>query len=160
MVSDMKRIIILLLCLIAISGCNKVDSIIINDYSTSYNNIELKPGIFFNNILATIGEYNSYRIGQSNYYEGEATIYEYDTFEIETYYDNNIEKVYSITFTSNNQITNEGVRIGDSKKKMLNIYKNDYTNIEDNVFVYNLSNTNLSFVIDNDIIIGIVYYLS
>lgn len=157
----MKKILIIFTIIFFISGCQKEESYINpTEYYTKYNSIEIRPGTFFNNLIATLDEYNSYRIEQSNYYEGEATIYEYNTFEVETYFDNNIEKIFSIRFTSDNQLTNEGVRLGDSKEKMLNIYKNNYTNPDDNIFVYNLSNTNLSFTIEDDIIVEIVYYLS
>lgn len=157
----MKKIIIILMFIFLITGCqNKEEVNMPTEFSTSYNSIEIKPGILFNNLRATLDEYNSSRKEQSNYYDGEATIYVYDTFEIETYFDNNVEKVYSIMFTSDEQLTNEGLRIGDSKEKMLNVYKDDYYNPIDNVFIYKLSNTNLSFTLENDIIIGIVYYLS
>lgn len=157
----MKKIIILVISIFLIVGCQKKEEVNLpTEFYTTYNAIEIKPGILFNNLIATLDEYNSSRKEQSNYYDGEATIYTYDTLEVETYMDNNVEKVYSITFTSDEQLTNEGLRLGDSKEKMLNVYKDDYTNPLDNIFVYNLSNTNLSFTLEDDIIIGIVYYLS
>ena len=46
--------------------------------------------------------------------------------EIETYKDNNEEKVYGFWFTTNKFNTNEGVRIGDTIDKMLYVYGNNY----------------------------------
>lgn len=157
----MKKFIIILLSIFLIVGCQKKEEEKLpTEFYTSYNSIDIKLGTLFNNLLVTLDEYNSSHKEQSNYYDGEATIYEYDTFEIETFLDNNVEKIYSIMFTSDEQLTNEGLRIGDSKEKMINVYKDDYYNPIDNVFIYKLSNTNLSFTLENDIIIGIVYYLS
>ncbi len=157
----MKKIILLIVLLLFLGGCSKKEQTKIpTEYYATYNAIEIKPGTFFNNLLSTIGEYNNYRIEDSSFNDEKANIYEYDTFEIETYYDNEIEKIYSITFTSDEQLTNEGIKIGDTKEKMLSTYKNNYTNNVENIFIYNLSNTNISFTIENGIIIGIVYYLS
>lgn len=157
----MKKIIILIVFLLLLNGCTqKENTQMPTEYFATYHSIEIKPGTFFNNLIATIGEYNSFRIEESSYYEGESTIYEYDTFEVETYYDDNIEKIYSITFTSDEQLTNEGIKIGDTKERMLSVYKDNYTNNLENIFIYNLSNTNISFTLENDIIIGIVYYMS
>lgn len=157
----MKKIMFLIVLLLFLGGCSKEEQTKMpTEYYATYNSIEIKPGTFFNNLLSTIGEYNNYRIEDSSFNNEKATIYEYDTFEVETYYDNNIEKIYSITFTSDEQLTNEGIKIGDTEEKMLSTYKDNYTNPTENTFIYNLSNTNISFIIENGIIIEIVYYLS
>lgn len=158
----MKKLFIIIICIFLITGCKekKQESLSITEFYPTYNSIDIKPGTFFNNIIASIGNYNDVRIEPSNYYEGDANIYEYDTFEVETYYDDEIEKIYSIRITSEEQTTNENIKIGNTKKDMISVYGENYQNIEDTIFIYKLANTNLSFTIENDIIIEIVYYLS
>lgn len=156
------RIIILLLCIITLTSC-KPDSKPTPpvEYYPTYNSIDIKPGTMFNNILVSLEDYNSIREEPSNKNELEtATIYEYDQFEIETYYENNVEKIYSIRITSEDFKTNENISIGNTKQDMINTYGNSYEEIENIIFIYKLSNTNLSFTLENDIITEIVYYIS
>lgn len=156
----MKKII-LIICFLLITGCdyNKKNNSKIEEYYLKYNSVEIKTNTNFSNVIATLGLANNIRIEQSNYYDKPANIYEYDTFEIETYYDNSIEKIYSIRITSDEQKNNENVKIGDKKNKMISTYGKNYTKIEDNIFIYKLSNTNLSFTLENDIIKEIIYYI-
>lgn len=156
----MKRIIIIFISLILITGCTKETKIEdITEFYPTYNEIDIKLDLMFNTILASLGEYNNVRKETSSYDSSITTIYEYDTLEIETYISSGIEKVYAITFTSEEQSTKEGIHIGDTKDKMLEIYKNNYTNPIDNIYIYNISNTNISFTLENDIIVGIRYHL-
>ena len=78
--------------------------------------------------------------------------------EIETYKDDNEEKVYGFWFTTNKFNTNEGVRIGDTIEKMFYVYGNNYKK-NNNVYTYKLNNSSLLFIIDNGIIKGIEYSL-
>lgn len=158
----MKKKIILFILLILLVGCSKKEEeISITEFYPTYNEIDIKLGLMFNTLKATIGAYNNTHTEVSSYKaEEQATVYEYDTLEVETYFDNLVEKVYSINFTSPDQSTNEGLHLGDTKEKMLEVYKDDYENPIENVFIYNISNTNLSFTLENDIIVGIRYYLS
>ena len=157
----MRKLLVLIIILLLMTGCTKKENQITStEFYPTYNYIDIKLDTFFRNILITIGEYNAVRTSQSSKNEGDANIYEYDNFEIETYYDKNEEKIYLIRITSEEQLTNEGIKIGDTKEQMISIYGKDYINVEDCIFIYNLSNTNLSFYIENDIIKEIVYYVS
>ncbi len=158
----MKKIIIILLTVILLTGCTKETQspTTITEFYPIYQDTNLKLGLMFNTIKATLGTCNNTHNETSIYDGSSATVYEYDTLEIETYIDSGTEKVYSINFTSPEQETKEGLKIGDSKEKMLEIYQNQYTQPLDNVYVYNIEHTNLSITTENDIIIGIRYYLS
>lgn len=155
----MKKIIVLITCIFLLTSCNNKKEEIkdIPELYATYNSIELRPGTLFTNIIATLGKPNNTRTEPSTYIEGEATIYEYDNFEIETYFEDNIEKIYSIKFTNEEQLTNENIKLGDTKEKMISVYGKQYQNIDDIIFVYTISNTSLSFTIENDIIIEIIY---
>lgn len=158
----MKKIFIVILLLITLTGCEKKGKPVENlEYLITYNSIDIKPGTLFQNLVATLEPYNNVREEPSTYTEGTAKVYEYDDFEIETYIDeNNIEKIYAISITSEEQPTNEGIKIGENITQMKEIYGLDYTNPIDTVYIYKIENTSLSFITEDDIIIGIVYNLT
>ena len=149
----MKKILILITSIILLTGCNISNSKTeptIEEYKLTVNNIELKPQLFFNNIRSTVGIYNSY------HYEDDIVVFEYDSFEIGTYFENNVEKIFFVRITNEDITTDEGIKIGDTKEKMIKVYGKEYTE-ELNKYIYKLNNTSLSFIIDNDIIIEIEY---
>lgn len=157
----MKKIIVLFLCLLIVCSCEKKEEQTISEYYPTYNAIDIKPGTIFSNVAISLADYNNTYTTESSYNEKTANIYEYDTFEIETYYDTaEIEKIYSIRITSEEQKTNEGIKIGDTIEDMRSIYGLNYTNPIENMYLYNLANTNIAFTIDNNQITEIIYYLT
>lgn len=156
----MKKIIIIAICLVLILGCEKKEQNEINDLQFTHNSFEIKPGIMFNNIKYLLNETNDIRSITSNYNEQEANVYEYDNFEIETYYDNNQnEKIYSIRLTNDQEQTNEGIKIGDTIDNMISTYGQKYELLSDNVYLYNFDDINITFTINDNKINEIVYYL-
>ena len=156
----MKRIIILFICIFIICSCEKKEQMNIQEYYLTYNSIDIKPGAMFSTVAISLDDYNNTHSETSDYNENTANIYEYDNFEIETFYDEDgIEKIYSIRLTNENQPTNEGVKIGDNIDNMLDIYGSDYINVDDSIYLYTIDNTNISFTIENNYIVEIVYYL-
>ena len=156
----MKKIIILIFTLFFLCSCETKEEKNIDEYYFTYNAIDLKPGIIFNNVSVSLEEYNNTYSESSNYNESSANIYEYDDFEIETYYDETgIEKIYSIRLTNQEQKTNEGIKIGDTIDNMLKTYGDNYEKIDDNTYLYNISKTNITFTINDNLITDIVYYL-
>jgi len=148
----MKKIIILILSSFLLSACNISNSIKQpEEYYLTIKDVDIKPHMFFNTIKSLFGGFNDYR-----YDEEDNIIFEYDGFEIETYFDNEVEKVKTIRITDDETTTNEGVKIGDSKSKMIKVYGKDYQN-DNNKFIYKVNDTSLSFILENDIIIGIEY---
>ncbi len=158
----MTKILILILSLFLVAGCSKEEEKVAppTEFYPTYRSIDIKPGTMFDNVIANFGEANATRTEPSSYVDSDATIYEYDYFEIETYYDGNVEKVYSIRVTSEEQPTNEGVRIGDTKEKMISVYGNEYQSVENILYFYTMQNSSISFTLENDIIVQIVYYMS
>ena len=149
----MKKIIILLLLLLTLIGCTKEDKKNnIEEYYFKYNETDIKVNTLFNTVSFYIGEYNDERIEEDHH------IYEYNSFEIETYLDNNNEKIFSIVFTNNEVTTIEGLRIGDSLEKIINVYGKDYIK-ENNQIIYTSQNTKITFILENDIIEEIRYHM-
>ena len=149
-------IIILLLVLprnTAKHTINNENRVEISSYYLTYNNVDIRVNNNFNNYLAVLGRYNDYRESYSNL---PGTIYYYDNFQIETYYDGNVERIKSILFTGDNIYTNEGISIGDPEEYIIKTY-NAATKYQNNVYVYDLNDTRLTFIVENGYIISIEY---
>ena len=153
----MKKTILLFLIII-LTGCQLSNKKVIDEYYLTYNDNDIRLNTLFSNTFSTIGEYLNYRIEESSISNNTSNHYEYTNFEIETYFDNNIEKIAAITLTDENIQTTESVRIYDSKEKMINVYGDGYQKIG-NIYIYKQKDTNLSFTLENDIIVNIRYYI-
>ncbi len=111
-------------------------------------------------------EMNTQKFGEeSNVYEvpscafeGNDKIYEYDGFEVETYEDGEVEKIYSIYFTDTKQKTSEGICVSDSYEKMVETYGEEFEN-DNTQYTYTKDNTCLEFIVENDVITSIKYVL-
>ncbi len=148
-----KVIIIILILLLTACGISNSKRTTIYEYYITVDNIDIKPNMFYDTVKYTIGEPNHTRYEEEN-----NTIYEYPGLEIKTYYSNNVERIFSITITNSEIHTNEGITIGNTLEDIKNTYGEGYY-AEENKYVYNLNNTCLSFVLDNDIIIEIEYHM-
>ena len=82
-----------------------------------------------------------------------------NNFQVETYYDGNVERIKSILFTGDNIYTNEGVGLGDPESYIVNTY-NQATVYKDNVYQYILNDTRLSFIVSKGKIISIEYSMT
>ena len=128
----------------------------ITSYYLTYNNVDIRVNNNFGNYLSVLGRFNDSRESDSQY---PGTIYYYDNFQIETYYEGNVERIKSILFTSNNVFTNEGLSIGDPESYIIKTY-NQATNYKDNVYIYELNGTRLTFIVSNEKIISIEYSIT
>ncbi len=151
------KILIIVSFIIFIGGCTKDKSA--SEYTFTYNNLTITPGTLFSNVLANLGQPNDTSTENNLDSNSPIHIYQYDHFVIETYYEDNTEKVYSIAFIDSEVSTNEGIKIGDRIDNIINTYGSSFDN-KNNIYVYNYLNTNMSFIVENDIIVSIKYYLA
>ena len=151
----MNKKIILLITLLLLTGCKISNSSkTIYEYYVTIDDVDIKVNRLFYLVDTSLGKYNNYEyIKDTGHY-----IYTYNDIEIETYMDNNEEKINSFWFTTNKYHTNEGISIGDSIKDMINTYGDNYI-VKNNNYIYELNDTSISFIIENDIIKGIEYML-
>lgn len=148
-----RKIVILIISILFLCGCNSKEKTIY-EYYVTVDDVDIKVDALFNYLKVSLYEYNDI-IFSSN---SDNIIYSYNDMEIETYIDNNVEKVKGFWFTSNKYNTNEGVRIGDNVSKMFDVYGYDY-NFYNDIYEYKLNNSSLSFLTGNGIIEGIEYRL-
>lgn len=157
----MKKIFLFIITLLLFTGCtsNSIRQEKTKDYYLTYNNYEIKVGNDFKPLLALVGPYNNVREEASTYQDTMANFYEYDDFEIETYFEDGIEKIYSITITNEKIVTNEGIHLNSSYQELIISYGINYSNPYEGIYNYKLNNSNISFIVENDIIVSIRYYL-
>jgi len=137
----MKKILLIVLALLLIPGCTSnslKETSSPTEYYLTINNTDLKLNMLISNLIPTIGMYNNVRTEESSYDSSNTNIYEYDYFEIESYQVDNTERIYSLTITSEEQSTNEGIKIGDSIESMQNTYGSNYTNPISTIYTYTI----------------------
>lgn len=89
---------------------------------------------------------------------GNDNVYNFEMFELTTYFDQDKERVYSIYFLDPNLPTTEGLCLGDTADDMKALYGDAYETKED-VYTYTRGETLLTIVTKNDVIISIEYCL-
>lgn len=90
--------------------------------------------------------------------EGMDHVYKYEDVEITANVKDNKETIYSVYFITENATTPEGIKIGDSKTKLIETYGSDYKD-DVSLITYTSDNgkVNIDFQIENDSITGISY---
>lgn len=108
------------------------------------------------NVLAAIGEPQSYFEATSCAFDGLDKIYTYGSFEIDTYPDGDKDYIASIYLKDDAVETEEGVSLFMTRKDMEEAYGEEYE-LESGSFVYQKGDGMLCFVIENGEIISIEY---
>lgn len=124
-----------------------------NTFGLKYENVDITPGVKFNkNKIKKEAEVS---VIPSCAIDGNDNIYKYDNVEITTNDYGNKEVVYSIYFLDETVVTNEGIKIGDSKDDV----KKAYPDIDDSVatYTYDKDGIRAMFTIENDVVKAIEY---
>ena len=122
-----------------------------------YKGVTLIPGEIFEPSL--LGEASSF-LEQENCAFGEkARIYNYETFELETYVEGEEERIYTIYIIDPNLPTTEGLCLGDTVDDMISLYGEDYDMVG-TAYDYIGGEMVLSIITQNDIVVGIEYCLN
>ena len=129
-----------------------------------YNNITIYLGEYMGRILGELGPEKDYYESPSCAFEGMAKIYSYNGFDISNYLKNKTDndRVYSITFNDDSISTVEGIYIGQTFDDMISVYGTEYKEYKEipGLYKYEKGGTELSFNIENDIIISISYQVA
>lgn len=107
-------------------------------------------------IVEALGDANSYFEAPSCAFEGIDKMYTYSSFELDTYPMKDKDYVSSVIFKDDAIITPEGVGIGDSVEKMVEVYGEDSVS-ESGMTVYKKDDMKLCFIIQDDSIASIEY---
>ena len=165
----------LAVCLIA-GGCGKEPErtvVIGNDNSVSdtneekevkgesfafvHNNVEITPNDLVDPLVTALGSDYSYYESPSCAYIGLDKCYVYKGFTIYTYPDDDaVDHVLQVVLTDDTLRTPEGLMIGDTKEKVLELYGNDYAE-SDGSYAYTKGKTSLMIIMKDDRVLSIQY---
>lgn len=160
MKKNILTLMISILSLFILVGCGKEAAPkenkqpVATGFTLVYQGVNLLPGTEFK--ASSLTEEAVYSEIESCAFEGMDKIYTYADFEITTSDINEKEAIYSVYFLTDNISTTEGIKITDEKNQMLEKYGNPDSNL-DNQYVYSKDQTELYFIIENDIITSIEY---
>ena len=125
-------------------------------YVFVYQDVKLMPGAAFD--ASALPEATSTYTVPSCALEGTDNVYNYDTFEVTAYDEGKGEFIYSIYFIDPNLTTPEGLALGDTLDKVIDLYGEGYIQ-EDTSYTYVGGNTSLVIIMQNDTIASIEYRL-
>jgi len=166
----------LAVCLVAV-GCGKEETpnrdIVIGESSSPsddgdktdstknlvfiHNNVKIAPNDLVDPLVTALGSDYSYYESPSCAYTGLDKCYVYQGFSIYTYPDDNaVDHVLQVVLTDDTLSTPEGLIIGDTAEKVIELYGTDYTE-SDGSFAYTQGKTTLMIIMKNDRVLSIQY---
>ena len=121
-------------------------------FAFTFEGVELVPGKSFD--ASVLPEAQSVFTVPSCAQQGTDNLYNYGTIEVTAYNGGDGEVVYSIFFIDANITTNEGLALGDTKDKVIELYGEDYTD-NGSEFTYRKGDTLLVIIFQNDVVFSI-----
>ena len=126
--------------------------------SLTYMGTDITPGKTFKE--KSISKKASKSTLPSCAFEGNDNVYTYDNIEITANVSGKTETIYSVYFIDETAETSEGIKIGDTKKKLIEVYGDNYIDdISVITYVDETGKRQINFEIENDEITGIEYVL-
>ena len=123
-------------------------------YSFTAEGVELIPGAAFD--PAVLPEAASVYTVPSCAIEGTDNVYNYETFEVTAYNDGTGEVIYSIYIIDPNISTPEGLALGDSLDRVVELYGDGYV-VSGTAYDYSSEGTMLSIIIQGDTVASMEY---
>lgn len=124
-------------------------------YYLTAQDVNIEMNVAAKEIIDGLGEYSDYFEAKSCAFNGIDRTYIYTDYEVYTYPYNGVDYISGIYLTETAQ-TNEGLKIGDSYDRMIELYGEDYT--EDiGLYTYEKDSTKLDVLIEGDSVISIEY---
>lgn len=125
-----------------------------NPYTFTFSDVELIPGAAFD--AAKLPDAASTYQVPSCALEGTDNVYNYEAFEVTAFNDGKSEYIYSIYFLDPNLATPEGLALGDTLDKVVDLYGDGYIQ-EGTSYTYESAGTMLIIILQNDTIASIEY---
>ena len=125
-------------------------------FSFVYEGAALVPGELVDH--SALPKYSDVSEVPSCAFGGNDNVYNFEVFELTTYFDGDEERVYSIYFVDPNLPTTEGLCLGDTVDDMKALYGEAYE-AEETAYTYTRGETLLIIITQNDIVVSIEYRL-
>ena len=123
-------------------------------FSFRVNGVELVPGaVFDGSVLPTVS--SIYQV-PSCAIVGTDNVYNYESFELTAFDDGEKEVIYSILLLDPNIATDEGLALGDTADKVLQLYGSDYVQ-EGTAWIYPAETSMLCIIVQADHVVSIEY---
>lgn len=88
--------------------------------------------------------------------EGTDNVYSFSAVEITAFFDGTKEIIYSVAILDPNTCTDEGLYLGDSRQRAMELYGEDYAE-NGTAMVYTKGNTMLTLIIQNEYVVDIEF---
>ena len=120
-------------------------------YTLTYKDasIDVTPDQNMAEVLAALGDADSYFEAASCAFEGLDKTYMYGHVEVDTYPQGEEDFISSIYFLDDLAVTNEGVRVGSTKDEMEAAYGTDYS-VVGTECIYAKGNSELRIIVEGD----------
>ena len=155
----MKRwLCAILLCMVAVTclaACEE-PSESAKAYQFTKNSVSMTVDADVAPTLAALGAWTDYYETASCFFAGKDKIYTYAGFELFTYPDGGVDRIYRIRLYDDTVATEEGVRIGDARETVLAAYGEASESFSDSL-LYRGDHVYLEFFLENGVVVEIQY---
>lgn len=122
-----------------------------------HNNVKITPNDLVDPLITALGSDYAYHESPSCAYIGLDKCYVYKGFSIYTYPDDNaVDHVLQVVLTDDTLSTPEGLIIGDTAEKVVELYGTDYAE-SNGSYAYTSGKTSLMIIMENDRVVSIQY---
>ena len=127
-------------------------------YSFIYNGISITPNDYTKPLEKLLGDDYKYYESASCAYIGLDKCYVYTDFTIYTYPDDSADDhVLKLVLTTDAVATPEGIKLGDSADRVIEVYGSDYREVSGS-YEYTLADTALQFLMQDGAVASIQYW--
>jgi len=128
------------------------------DFALVYNGVTIQMDQDMDYLLPLLGEPLGVFEAPSCAFDGIDRIFGFAGIQIHTYPDGDLDRVHTISFLNDSITTVEGITLGNSWEDVLAAYGSDYEQ-DITMFTYTINRTTLSFFVEGDMVIGVIYGL-
>lgn len=127
-------------------------------YKFEYGKQEISVNEDVDTLLASLGEAKKKTSYKSVAFTGKEHVYEYDGIKIATYPGDTKDYIESIMITDKSITTEEGIKVGDSAKKLKQAYKDTLSEGKNGIMEATSGDTMIRFIVMDKKVAAIDYY--
>ena len=128
----------------------------VKGYTFVYNGVEISVDMKMDELLAKLGEEDSYFEAPSCAFDGMQRIYTYGSMELNTYIGEDGDYLDAIILKDDLISTPEGIKVGDSPEMVVEAYGENYTD-NNGSYTYEKDDMKLNFIVEDGAVVSIQY---